>query len=120
MAQKKWRASITLTVFENKVIIASSNEAPQKFELSEPFDLTKQKLIEGLTQAGIEIPPDVAKLIPTQTSITELWVDREKNAFAFTIDIKFGDDFILNKYDKIFTIEEAGLTIERDATDAGS
>lgn len=108
-----WSVSVTFSLFETEVTISNSSELPKRFELAEPVNLTKDKVIAGLQKADIEVPEDIKKLIPGPTAITRFLVDREKKAFAFSIKIDFDDEFILNKYPELFTLDQFALTIDR-------
>lgn len=53
--------------------------------------------------------PDIQKMIPQQTRITDLVYDKNTREFEIGIVVETGDDFVLNRYSDIITVDEVSL-----------
>jgi hypothetical protein len=111
MADFKFGAKLKL-FGEHDVTIRPNREFPGRVEYHDEVGIaiTREKLIEKLNIKS----ESVQKMIPKSTRITDLVFDRNTTEFEIGVVIEPGDDFVLNKYKDIITIDEVSLFYKYD------
>jgi hypothetical protein len=98
-----------ITVFGTKVDLKplEGDEIGFRAAATEPgISITKAKLEEaGLIDANGE----AAKLIPDNTEVRTIMFNKKTKGVEFAVKATFGDDFILNKYKKLFELNTVSI-----------
>ncbi|MGB0864008.1 MAG: hypothetical protein ACPG19_12575 [Saprospiraceae bacterium] len=97
---------------DNHVEIKPNAEFPFLIEYrdEEGFAITRELVADKLNIKD----PAIRNIIPEQTRITDVVINRKTKEFELGIVVEPGDDFALNKYKDILFIEEVAMFYKYD------
>lgn len=95
---------------EHEVNIQPNPDHPYLIEYHERpgFPITRKKIAEKLKITN----PTIKRMIPKNTNVTDFVVNRITKQVEVGIVINPGDDFILNRYKDILSVEEVSMYYE--------